>query len=146
MIYYLIIITAAAIDRVLKYFINTNMSPGETKPLLGDFVDLTYVRNNGAAFSILQDHRILLIALPAILIAVGLVYVTRHRKDRSNFMLTSLSLVIAGGLGNLIDRVMTGYVIDFIDFRFWPVFNFADICVTVGCVLLCIYVVFLDKN
>ena len=86
MIYYLIIITAAAIDRVLKYFINTNMSPGETKPLLGDFVDLTYVRNNGAAFSILQDHRILLIALPAILIAVGLVYVTRHRKDRSNFM------------------------------------------------------------
>lgn len=122
------------------------MSPGETKPLLGDFVDLTYVRNNGAAFSILQDHRILLIALPAILIAVGLVYVTRHRKDRSNFMLTSLSLVIAGGLGNLIDRVMTGYVIDFIDFRFWPVFNFADICVTVGCVLLCIYVVFLDKN
>jgi lipoprotein signal peptidase len=146
LIYYLIIITAAAIDRVLKYFINTNMSPGETKPLLGDFVDLTYVRNNGAAFSILQDHRILLIALPAILIAVGLVYVTRHRKDRSNFMLTSLSLVIAGGLGNLIDRVMTGYVIDFIDFRFWPVFNFADICVTVGCVLLCIYVVFLDKN
>jgi signal peptidase II len=122
------------------------MSPGETKPLLGDFVDLTYVRNNGAAFSILQDHRILLIALPALLIAVGLVYVTRHRKDRSNFMLTSLSLVIAGGLGNLIDRVMTGYVIDFIDFRFWPVFNFADICVTVGCVLLCIYVVFLDKN
>ncbi|MCI2062894.1 MAG: signal peptidase II [Eubacteriaceae bacterium] len=146
MIYYLIIITAAAIDRVLKYFVNTNMSPGETKPLLGDFVDLTYVRNNGAAFSILQDHRILLIALPALLIAVGLVYVTRHRKDRSNFMLTSLSLVIAGGLGNLIDRVMTGYVIDFIDFRFWPVFNFADICVTVGCVLLCIYVVFLDKN
>ena len=67
-------------------------------------------------------------------------------KRGAEVMLTSLSLVIAGGLGNLIDRVMTGYVIDFIDFRFWPVFNFADICVTVGCVLLCIYVVFLDKN
>ena len=146
MVYYFIIAAAAAADRRLKYLVNSNMTPGESKALLGGLVNITYVRNSGAAFSMLQGHRALLIVIPAVLIAVGLVYVTKHLKNRNRFMMTSLSLVIAGGIGNLIDRVATGYVIDYIDFRIWPVFNLADICVTVGCILLCIYVIFMDRG
>lgn len=146
MIYYFIIAAATVFDRLLKYLVDSNMTPGESKSLLGDLVNITYVRNSGAAFSMLQGHRALLIVIPAVLITVGLVYVTKHMKNRNRFMMISLSLVIAGGIGNLIDRIATGYVIDYIDIGVWPVFNLADICVTVGCVLLCIYVIFMDRG
>ncbi|MEE3362102.1 MAG: signal peptidase II [Anaerovoracaceae bacterium] len=146
MIYYLIIITLAAIDRVLKYLVNANIPQGGSKFMLGGFIDITNLRNTGAAFSSFTGHRAALIAVTVFCIAVGLVYITRHRKNRSSFLLTSLSLVIAGGIGNLIDRIVQGYVTDYISVGSFPVFNFADICVVIGCVFMCIYVLFLDRG
>ena len=72
-------------------------------------------------------------------------YILTGGEPAAIVLVDTVARMLPGVLGDS-DGVMTGYVIDFIDFRFWPVFNFADICVTVGCVLLCIYVVFLDKN
>ncbi|MGI6204179.1 MAG: signal peptidase II [Anaerovoracaceae bacterium] len=146
MIYYMIIITLAAIDRVLKYFVTANIPQGGSQYLLGDLVVITNIRNTGAAFSTFTGRRAWLIAVTLLCIIVGLVYITRHRKNRSNFLLTSLSMVIAGGIGNLADRIMHGYVTDYISVGSFPVFNFADICVVTGCVFLCIYVLFLDRN
>ena len=67
----------------------------------------------------------------------GLVFVFLNRHSEERMMMYSLCMIIGGGLGNLADRIAKGYVVDFIDFRVFPVFNFADICVTIGCVLLC---------
>ena len=86
----------------------------------------------------------LLIGVPALFILVGLVYIFKHRSDRRRILLIAIALIVGGGIGNLIDRISLGYVVDFFDFRVFPIFNIADIFVTIGCALLCVYVLFID--
>jgi signal peptidase II len=81
-----------------------------------------------------------------IVIAFVLVYLIKRQKKEHWCLLLSLSLIAAGGLGNLIDRALNGYVVDFLDFRIWPIFNVADISVCVGCGLLVLYVFFIEPK
>ncbi len=99
------------------------------------FFSLTYVENTGAAFGILPDANAFFVAVSVALLAGLLVF--RRRVDRSHKAArVAIALVAGGALGNLYDRIVFGYVIDFLDFRIWPVFNVADSCISVGaCVL-----------
>ena len=115
------------------------MDVGESVPVLGDFFSITYIRNHGAAFSMLSGERVLLVGIPILVVAGALWYFQRHR-DKHWLLYTSWSMIIAGGIGNLIDRIVFGWVTDMLDFSiFPPVFNVADIAVTIGCGLFVVY-------
>jgi signal peptidase II len=144
MIYFVIIIAAVVLDQVVKHLVVSSMSLHQSIPVIDGVFHMTYIHNTGAAFSILQNQKILLIGLPVFLIIVGLVFIYKHRQDKRKTLLISVALIVGGGAGNLIDRVTLGYVVDFFDFRVFPIFNIADIFVSVGCALLCIFVLFID--
>ena len=143
---YLLAAGIIIIDQIVKYAVRTFMYLGESIPIIEDVFHLTYVQNRGAAFSILSGSRIFLIAVPLIAIAVAIWYLERHKSAHWTLAL-SLSMIIAGGLGNLIDRIALGFVTDMFDFHFWPVFNIADISVCVGAGFLVLYtLVFYGKT
>ena len=119
-----------AVDRLTKYWALHWLKYNSSIPAL-PFFHLTYVENTGAAFGIGFHRNKLFIAISAALLAV-LFYLQRQWSRRSPWLEAGVLLVIGGALGNLYDRIAYGYVVDFLDFRVWPVFNFADSCVTVG--------------
>ncbi len=142
---YILMVAALAADQVTKYLIRTNMRLGESVSVIGDFFCLTYFENDGAAFSTLRGHRAILIIIPIIAIAAGLVYMLKNREAH-RLLHISLALIISGGAGNLIDRAVFGKVTDMFDFSiFPPIFNVADICVVAGCGLLMIYIFMYEK-
>ena len=138
-LYILIIVIAVALDQLVKYLVVHGMALGESIPVIDGVFHITRFHNTGAAFSSFEGQRVLLIALPCILITAGLIYMWRH-KEASRMLLVPVAMIIGGGIGNLIDRACLGYVVDMFDFRVFPIFNVADSFVTVGCILLCIYV------
>lgn len=122
-----------------KWLVRSLMTAGESVGVFGDFFRLTYVQNSGAAFSMFSGFRILLILLPLAAVIGFLWYLRRHPKEHWSLYLSG-TLIIAGGIGNLIDRIIFGWVTDMLDFSiFSPVFNVADISVTAGCALLVFY-------
>lgn len=143
--YYLFAGLFIAADQLTKLLVRTNMYVGESICILGDFFKLTHIQNRGAAFSMLSGHRALLILIPLAVIAAAL-FVLSKIKDGHWSLYASWTLILAGGVGNLIDRVLFGQVTDMLDFSiFPPVFNLADIGVTGGCVLFVIYVLLGDR-
>lgn len=141
MIYVLLIVAVIVVDRLVKMAVTAGLDPGQSIPVIEGIFHITYVQNNGAAFSLLQGHPQLLIVFPAVIIGVGIVFIcVKHREYKRTFMI-SLSLICGGGLGNLTDRMSLGYVIDMFDFRIFPVFNVADISVCTGCGLLMLYMI-----
>lgn len=110
--------------------------------------ELRYRENSGIAFSLLENQRWLFIPMTVIVVAVVAVMLFRSEWRKSAVFSLSCSLIIAGGIGNLIDRLSLGYVVDFLYFRIidFPIFNFADCCVTVGAILLFVFILFLDKD
>lgn len=145
MLYLLLIVAVMVLDRIVKISVNTNLDPGESIPVIENIFHITYVQNTGAAFSMLQGHPLLLIIVPAVVIFIGIVFVLAVSKTYNKVFLISVSLICGGGLGNLTDRVAQGFVTDMFDFRIFPVFNVADICVCVGCGLLILYMI-IDAN
>mgnify|MGYP005773875893 CR=1 FL=1 len=137
------IVLLIAADQAVKFWVVAHLAEGETAPLLPGFVELLRLHNYGAAWSSFSGMRWFLIILTSVLmviLAVVLVKkIVRHPLGR-----TALVLILAGGIGNLIDRVRLGYVVDMFNFQFmsYPVFNVADICVVCGVILLVIYYLF----
>ena len=144
--YFIIIAFVVAIDQLTKYLIYANLELNSTIPLLDGIFHITYIQNSGAAFSMFQNKTGFLIAMQLAVITVVLVYLIKRQKKEHWCLLLSLSLIAAGGMGNLIDRAMNGYVVDFLDFRIWPIFNVADISVCVGCGLLVLYMFFVEPK
>ena len=136
---YCIILLVILIDQIVKASIRSAFSPGEGIDVLGRVFGLTYVQNTGAAFSMLSGATYVLILIPLIAIIIGIWYMEKNRKEHWSLYL-SLALVIGGGISNLADRVIFGFVTDMFDFHFWPVFNVADIAICVGCGILIIYI------
>lgn len=144
--YFIIIVFVVALDQLTKYLIKANLDLNSTIPLLDGIFHITYIQNSGAAFSMFQNKTGFLIAMQLTVITIVLVYLIKRQKKEHWCLLVSLSLIAAGGIGNLIDRAMNGYVVDFLDFRFWPIFNVADISVCVGCGLLVLYMFFVEPK
>jgi len=135
-------------DQCSKIIATAALADGTTVALLGDFLHITYTRNTGAAWGMFSNLRIFLVLVPLLILLVCL-YFLLTRKVRHSTGFFALILVMAGGLGNLIDRIFQpdGAVVDYIYFNFkplfdFPVFNFADICVTFGGIFLAVYVFF----
>lgn len=106
-----------------------------TYPIIENVFHLTYVENRGAAFGILEDNRFMFISI-TILVSSVIIYYLEKKDISIKIFNLGLNLVLAGAIGNLIDRILLGYVIDFFDFRIWPVFNIADISIVIGAGLL----------
>lgn len=119
------------LDRVSKSVVQSRMALGESVPVLPGVFHLTYVRNPGAAFGLLPDRTAFFIAATVLVVALILWYAWRVGVPRRSVRL-ALGLQLGGALGNLVDRVAHGTVVDFLDFRVWPVFNLADSAIVVG--------------
>lgn len=126
------------LDQIVKLVVRSSMFIGQSIPVIEDVFHITYVQNRGAAFNMMDGKSLLLITVPAIAIAVAIWYMEKHLEEHWT-LLVSLVLIIAGGIGNLIDRCLMGFVTDMFDFRIWPVFNVADIAVCVGAGILILY-------
>ena len=120
-----------AVDQLTKYAISTVFLPGESLPVVPHIFYITYVLNPGAAFSMLPQARWFFILAAAALILAFLVYHRRLKKEPAAFYYGCVAM-LAGAVGNLVDRIRQGLVIDFFDFRIWPVFNVADIAIVLG--------------
>ncbi len=132
----LIIIFVIAADQLTKAWAVSSLTGIDTMPVIQDVLHFTYVENRGAAFGMLADQRWIFMVLSVVGIAALIAWMAID-KTISRPMKAILAMIIGGGIGNMIDRVMLGYVVDFIDCRFidFYVFNVADSFVTVGCVL-----------
>ncbi len=140
MIYLIIIILGLVVDRLTKiYAVNNFME----KSIDGKLINLTYLENRGAAFGILQDKRRVFIILTTAIVLYLLYYFVKNIKTSPMILNLSLAMIISGAIGNFYDRLIQGYVVDFLEFSFvkFPVFNVADILVTVGCALMIIYII-----
>lgn len=133
--FWLIIITILALDQGLKLVVQRNMELNQSIPVIENIFHLTYVLNPGAAFGILADKTIFFIFATVIVLGLIGYYYYRTPKEKT-WLRLGLNILLGGALGNLIDRVRTGHVVDFFDFRIWPVFNIADIAISVGVGLL----------
>ena len=146
MVYYLVIAAVIIFDRVVKKVVATNMYPWESIPVIEDVFHITFVQNRGAAFSMWQEQWIILIGLPLVVIVAAFIIIFFMRKKWDKAMLTAIAFICGGGLGNLIDRMTLGYVVDMFDFRVFPVFNIADIFICVGCGLMILDVLLLERK
>lgn len=146
---YAIVAVVIFADQIVKFLVRNGMKVGDSIPVIDNFFSITYVTNTGGAMSSFEGNIFLLIAIPIVAVIFAAVYIEKHHRIQ-NMLLLSVLLIIAGGVGNLIDRIMFGFVTDFLDFTslpFWNwVFNIADIAICLGCFLLIIYVLFLDKS
>ena len=124
------------IDIITKLIVSGQMELGSTVSIIPGILEFTYVQNTGAAWGMLSDKQALLQVFTAVLMICLLYYAVKHRKTLSKLELISLGLILGGGLGNFISRIVRGYVVDFLNIQIIPVFNIADIGVTVGCFLL----------
>lgn len=144
----IVILILTIIDQIIKYLVVSNISIGSEKIIIDNFLKFIYIRNTGAAFGILSGNIIFLIFITVLLIF----YIVNEMKKNinNNLSLLSSSLILSGALGNLIDRVVRGYVVDYISFtlfnREMSVFNLADTYITIGVILLIYIVIKEGKN
>ena len=142
-LYTAVFLVLLAADQILKYWITQNLALYESMPLIPGLVELKYIQNTGGGWSILSNYTWLLSLLTSIILVMVLILlikgIIRHPLGRWGCV-----LLLAGGLGNLIDRFRLGYVVDMFNFQFmdFPVFNIADICVVCGMALAAVYYLF----
>lgn len=148
-LYILFILIFVVIDQIIKSTVVNNIALNQVIVLIRNFFNLTYVRNYGAGFSILQNATVFL-SLISIVACVVLFYYLIKTDKKDLVSKISYLLIISGAIGNLIDRLKLGYVIDFLDFKIFgydfPVFNIADCYITIGCFILIIKVLLESKN
>ena len=125
-------------DQITKFLIRINFQLNETIPIIKNIFHLKYIQNFGAGFGILQNQQWILIFVSLLVIGVIFYYIDRI-KEKEILLQVLVGFVLGGTIGNLIDRLIYGFVIDFLDFRIWPVFNIADSFVTIGVIGLIIY-------
>ena len=146
MLFWFVLIGSLALDQLTKFIISTNMNLRQTIPVIEDIFHITYVTNYGAAFGILQGQRWLFIVITLAALSATLIFLRSIPKTAWRMRL-SLGLFCGGALGNFVDRIFNnGAVIDFIDFRVFPIFNFADMFIIIGCALLVIEVFRMERQ
>ncbi len=153
MIVYILFFTALILDQLTKMIVRDSMTlvvaGGESIPVLGDFVKLTYIENPGMAFGI-QIGSSALLTVFSVIATLGLIAYMIFHWHESKVQKAALALILGGAIGNLIDRILYGSVVDFLDIGIghtrWPVFNIADAAVVIGMFILIYAVFFAGKN
>lgn len=131
-------------DQAIKFLVVSYMKLGESIPVLAGIFHITYIENPGAAFGLFANQRVIFIVAAALVIAAACLMYRRLMSEKV-IVRWGVALLLGGAAGNLIDRVRIGCVIDFLDFRIWPVFNIADIGICIGVALL-MYALLFDKE
>lgn len=146
MIYALIIVVLLGIDQISKLLALKHLQDVSTIPIINNIFHFTYVENRGAAFGMLQNNQIIFVVIALIASIFGMYYLCTKKIHIVGKI--GIMLLISGALGNLIDRMRLGFVVDFLDFRIvWQyVFNIADVFVVVGTILLCIFILFFESK
>lgn len=127
-------------DQLLKRLVETSMLLGESRPVVDDMLHITYIENSGGAFGLLADSQLLLMIGSAV--ALGVVAWMLLVQPPSKTMAAGGGLVLGGAAGNLLDRISSGGVTDYLDLRVWPIFNLADVAIVSGVTLLVINALF----
>jgi signal peptidase II len=140
----LVCISIVIFDQIVKSYIQSIMLVGMSIPVIPDVFHITYILNPGAAFGILENQRMFFILI-GIAILCAAIYFYSYIKKENVFIRYGVSMLLGGAVGNLIDRVRIGYVVDFFDFRIWPIFNIADIAIVVGVGCIVYSVLFINK-
>ena len=145
--YAILTLALVLLDQVVKHQVLTHITPGEYIPFIPYILDLTYVQNTGAAFSILEEFTGLL-TLISLSMSLLLAFAIKKNYFRHPFGKLMLTLLLAGAIGNLIDRAVRGFVVDMFHVLFmkFAVFNVADICVVVGGIGAALYYLFLQAK
>lgn len=132
-------LSIVVIDRITKLFFSDLLVPGESFPVIRNILHMTLVHNTGIAFGLFKDQGIVFIVIPIIaivLLAFNIYYYRQNDEALDKVYIFAFSMILGGAIGNLIDRIVYGHVIDFIDFRVWPVFNISDSAISIGAVLI----------
>lgn len=136
------------LDRISKILVISNITESTFYPLIKGVISLTYLKNTGAAFSLLQDKQIFLISISIFIIIFIFKYFIKHTLP-NKFTQIAWGMILGGAVGNLFDRLNYNYVIDFINLEFinFPVFNIADIAISIGVIAISYYILFIEgKN
>lgn len=142
--FWITMLSVLVVDQLTKWWITANYQVGESHELLGQWLYLTYVQNRGAAFGILPGQSWFFLGAAFLIITGLIIYNLRYSVEK--LVQVWMGLIAAGAAGNFIDRFHLEYVIDFLDLRWWPVFNVADMAVVVGGSLLVIHMLFFMKE
>lgn len=137
------IICLVWIDQLVKFSVIKNIYNSGITIIYG-VLNLTYVENTGGAFGIGNNTTVMFVIVNIIILILVTKFILLKKDELSAYILFSLGLILAGGIGNLIDRIFRGFVIDYIDFNpliKYPIFNIADICVVIGCMIIGIYII-----
>ena len=145
-VYFLISALLVGLDQWSKYLTVQNISLGETKEFIPGFLSLTHLRNTGAAWSLLEGKKIFFYVI-TVIVSVVIIYLLIKNYKKSIWYSVGLSFVLAGAIGNFIDRVRLGYVVDMLqtDFMNFPIFNVADSTLVVGVICIFIYLILDEK-
>lgn len=147
LLYLILSILFVIADQVVKMWTVNHFSLHEGMEFMKGIVSILYVRNTGAAWGMFEGKIVFFYLITAV--AVGtLLYLMFKEKGKSKLLLTAYSLILAGAVGNFIDRIRLGYVVDMFKFEFidFPIFNVADICLTIGVIFLFYYVIFKEQS
>lgn len=147
MLYVLISVLLIIADQIIKLLTVKYLAPSGSIMVLKNILSFTYVENRGAAFGILQDGRWFFIIITLVILTALSIYI-RRQPEKGKFFKFSICMIYAGAIGNFIDRLFKGYVVDMIHATFinFPVFNFADCLIVVGVILLYVYILFFDND
>lgn len=143
--FYIITLVWLILDQASKYYVQTHMDLGQSIVVVPGLFHWTYILNHGAAFGILRDQRIFFLAIVVILL-VCLAYKYKEIAKGPSYLKLGTGLLLAGALGNAIDRFVQDGVIDFFDFLIWPIFNVADIGIVIGIFLVAYYMIASDSE
>ena len=145
-VYFLISALLVGLDQWSKYLTVQNISLGETKEFIPGFLSLTHLRNTGAAWSLLEGKMIFFYVF-TVIVSVVIIYLLIKNYKKSIWYSVGVSFVLAGAIGNFIDRVRLGYVVDMLqtDFMNFPIFNVADSTLVVGVICIFIYLILDEK-
>jgi signal peptidase II len=139
--FWIIMLTVIALDQLTKYLITSNLLLGQSIAVIPDFLDFTYTLNEGASFSLFQGQRVVFLIITLLVLAAIFWSLRKIPKEMRLFRVL-LALFCGGTIGNFIDRLYQGAVIDFVDLGWFPVFNVADSCLSVSAVLICLMLLF----
>ena len=145
-IYPSIAVLVIALDQFTKYLVRANMQPGDRIPVIGDWMSIYYVQNTGTAFSMFRDNRFVTVFLTTALIILCIIFIVKEACEGHRLIPVLFTFVAAGGISNMIDRLMLGFVTDMISCGSFAVFNVADIGVTCGCFLTMIALIIQFKD
>lgn len=145
-VYLIISALLVGVDQWVKYLTVSNISLGETKDFIPGFLSFTYIRNTGAAWSLLEGKMWFFYIITVIVVAV-VVYILAKHVNGSKWFTIGLTLVLAGAIGNFVDRLRLGYVVDMFqtDFINFPIFNVADMSLVIGVACIFIYLILEEK-